>query len=154
MKIEKNDLIAFRVNTVLMFGFASAINDDNVVTADDKKIDNKNILGVIVDLSRIKAFLTELKNKNYEQIFRADFIKRTTGEYRMMVCKFGVIKHLAGGTKSFNDEDKEIKTVFDMQKNGYRSISLENILLLGFDGKRYIARENMDLLAGVLDQVK
>jgi hypothetical protein len=62
------------------------------------------------------------------QIFSVTFIKRTTGEERTMVCRVGVKSYLRGGSKTFNDTEKGLLTVFDMQKKGYRSIPLDAII--------------------------
>jgi hypothetical protein len=70
-------------------------------------------------------------------IFSVDFIKRTTGEERHMVCRIGVKSHLKGGTKKFSDTEKNLLTVFDVQKNGYRSIPLENIIRVKINGRTY-----------------
>ena len=70
-------------------------------------------------------------------IFSVDFIKRTTGETRHMVCRIGVKSHLKGGKKSFSDTEKNLLTVFDVQKNGYRSIPLENIIRVKINGRTY-----------------
>lgn len=70
-------------------------------------------------------------------IFSVDFIKRTTGEQRHMLCRIGVKSHLKGGTKKFSDTEKNLLTVFDVQKNGYRSIPLENIIRVKINGRTY-----------------
>lgn len=71
------------------------------------------------------------------QIFSVVFVKRTTGEIREMVCRIGVTSHLRGGVKKFNDKEKNLLTVFDVQKNGYRSIPLENIIRVKIKGVVY-----------------
>lgn len=70
-------------------------------------------------------------------IFSVDFIKRTTGEERHMVCRLGVKAHLKGGEKKFSDAEKQLLTVFDVQKNGYRSIPLDAIIRVKIHGKVY-----------------
>jgi len=71
------------------------------------------------------------------RIFSVEFYKRTTGERRHMVCRLGVKSHLKGGTKSFDDNEKKLLTVFDVQKNGYRSIPLDAILRVKIGGRVY-----------------
>lgn len=71
------------------------------------------------------------------KIFSVTFIKRTTGEIREMVCRLGVKSHLRGGVKKFDDKEKNLLTVFDVQKNGYRSIPLENIIKVKVNGVTY-----------------
>lgn len=70
-------------------------------------------------------------------IFSVEFVKRTTGEERHMLCRIGVKSHLKGGTKKFSDTEKNLLTVFDVQKNGYRSIPLENIIRVKINGRTY-----------------
>lgn len=55
------------------------------------------------------------------------FTKRSNGEKRSMNCRLAVKKYLKGGQKSFDDGDKNLVTVFDVVKKGYRSIPCENI---------------------------
>jgi hypothetical protein len=71
------------------------------------------------------------------RIFSVVFVKRTTGEIREMVCRMGVTSHLRGGVKKFNDQEKNLITVYDVQKNGYRSIPLENIIRVKVNGVVY-----------------
>lgn len=71
------------------------------------------------------------------RIFGIEFIKRTTGEHRHMVCRLGVKSHLKGGTKKFSDTEKKLLTVFDIQKNAYRSIPLDQIIRVKINGRVY-----------------
>ena len=68
------------------------------------------------------------------RIFSLAFVKRTTGEVREMVCRRGVTAHLKGGPAAYNAAEKNLITVYDMQKNGYRSIPVENVLRVKRDG--------------------
>jgi hypothetical protein len=70
-------------------------------------------------------------------IFSVEFIKRTTGETREMLCRTGVKAHLKGGVKKFDDKEKNLLTVYDVQKNGYRSIPLDAIIRIKIHGKVY-----------------
>lgn len=45
-----------------------------------------------------------------------------------MRCRLGVRKHLQGGKLPFSAEDKQLLTVYDIEKKGYRSIPLDNLL--------------------------
>ena len=67
-------------------------------------------------------------------IFGVTFIK-ADGSIREMSCRLGVKSRLAGGKKSFDDEEKNILTVYDMKSEGYRSIKIENILKIVAHGK-------------------
>lgn len=85
--------------------------------------------------SRKKA-VKEIENTN-GKIFYTEFIKRSNGKKRKMWARKGVKKYLKGGDKPYNADDKDLITVFDMQKIGYRSIPKENILKLNANGKKY-----------------
>ncbi len=65
------------------------------------------------------------------------FIKRTTKEERVMNCRIGVKKHLKGGTKSFDDAEKNLITVFDTQIQQYRSINCDSIREVKAHGKKW-----------------
>lgn len=70
------------------------------------------------------------------KVFRVDFVKRSTGTRRTMVCRFGVTKHLKGGKKAFDAGDKGLFTVWEFGK-GYRSIAIDNLILLKTAGQVY-----------------
>ena len=78
-----------------------------------------------INLETAQKILADLTDG---QIFSVDFIKRTTGEKRHMVCRKGVKKYLAGGIKKYSAKAKNLVTVYDVQKEGYRSINLDSII--------------------------
>lgn len=67
------------------------------------------------------------------KFFSVLFIKRTTGKPRMMVCRGGVRKHLKGGEQAYDPAEKQLATVFDVQKGGYRTIPLDAVLEVSTD---------------------
>jgi len=69
------------------------------------------------------------------KIFTVTFVKRSTGETRVMNCRKGVKKHLKGGELKYNPAQKNLVSVFDMQVNDYRSIPLENITKISMGGE-------------------
>lgn len=71
------------------------------------------------------------------QIFNVEFIKRTDGQLRKMNARIGVVKHLKGGTKKYDDTAKKLLTVFDMAKAAYRSIPLDSITYAKVNGVEY-----------------
>jgi hypothetical protein len=73
-------------------------------------------------------------NLNDGRIFGVHFVKRTTGEVRHMVCRTGVTKHLKGGDKSYDAAAKKLLTVYDVQKEGYRSIPLDAVIKIEHHG--------------------
>lgn len=74
------------------------------------------------------------------QFFRITFKKRSTGEIRTMCCRLGVKKHLAGGEKRFSDSEKNLITVFEMDKEGYRSIPIDGIICATIDKEDVLAK--------------
>ena len=86
---------------------------------------------------QIEQFLEEIR-KSDGKIFSVHFIKRTTGELKKMVCRLGVKKGVKGVGLPYNPLSKGLLPVFDMQKNGFRQISLDNITYLLINGKRIV----------------
>jgi hypothetical protein len=94
-------------------------------------------IGGNMEQSQIREKVADLKGK----IFSVKFIKRSTGELREMVCRTGVKKNLAGGELPFDPIQKNLLMVYDMQKNGYRSIPLENVLEIKIKGELHEFQE-------------
>jgi len=86
------------------------------------------------------------KLRHNGRIFRVDFIKRTTGEIRTMICRFGVTVYLKGGKKAYNAGDKGLFTVWAFDRQGYRSIPIDNLLSLKTGGTLY--QFNTDVAPG------
>ncbi len=80
---------------------------------------------------------TLIKSLAGQKIFSVDFTKRTTGEARTMVCRLGVTKGQSGGELPFDPVEKGLLPVFDMQKKGYRMISLESVTEIRANGEVY-----------------
>jgi hypothetical protein len=71
------------------------------------------------------------------RIFTVEFIKRTTGELRTMVCRRGVRKGLTGKGMSYDPLSKALLTVWDVQKGAYRMISLDRLVRLRMGKRTY-----------------
>lgn len=69
------------------------------------------------------------------RIFSLEFIKRTTGELRCMVCRTGVTVNQTGNGPTYSREDKGLTCVFDMPKQAYRMIPTEGITRIKIDGE-------------------
>ncbi len=88
--------------------------------------------------------VTRFNHKNLQNlvsngaIFSVEFIKRSNGELRKMICRLGVKKHLRGGDKAYDSEQHKLLTVFDMEKEGYRSIPVDTIQRLSVNGQTFI----------------
>jgi hypothetical protein len=87
-----------------------------------------------------KEILENLREieKSEGKIFSCHFIKRTDGTYREMVARLHVRKGVKGVGMSYNPREKDLITVFDMRKNAFRSIPLDNIRYLKVLGEEII----------------
>jgi hypothetical protein len=81
-----------------------------------------------------------LKNELKGRIFSATFIKKD-GTIRKINCRLGVVKALHGGALTYNAEAANNLVVYDLQARGYRTIPLDKLLTLRYNGKE-IAGEN------------
>jgi hypothetical protein len=79
------------------------------------------------------------------RIFTVEFIKRTNGELRTMVCRRGVRKGLTGRGMNYDPLSKALLTVWDVHKGAYRMISLDALVALRmgkrefrWNGKRFV----------------
>ena len=70
-------------------------------------------------------------------IFSVEFIKRTDGSLRKMICRLGVKKHLHGGKARYSAKAHDLLTVFDMEQKGYRSIPVDAIQRLCVNGQTF-----------------
>ncbi len=81
------------------------------------------------------------------RIMRIDFIKRSTGEQRKMLCRIGVKSTLKGGDKAYNESDYGLIMVTDLMalkrgdKKTFRNIPLDGITGARVNGKEYNFQE-------------
>ena len=87
-----------------------------------KKINRRDILNLL--------------KENKDQFFSVVFLKKN-GELRPMNCRLGVKKHLKGGKLSYNPKERNNLIVFDMQKEGYRTINLDTLITINMKGVEY-----------------
>ena len=69
-------------------------------------------------------------------MFSVVFLKKD-GTLRKMLCRFGVKKHLKGGSLKFDPIKRGLLVVFDMQKESYRMINLKTITNINMKGVEY-----------------
>ena len=91
-------------------------------------------------ISRRKA--SELIHKSKGKVFGVQFVKRTTGEVRKMSARLGVRKYVTGEGLKFSPIKKNLVTVFDMNKKGYRMIPLDGLTNLSINNKKFEIDEN------------
>jgi hypothetical protein len=80
----------------------------------------------------------ELLTATEGRIFSVRFIKRTTGEERVMTARTGVKKHLRGGDAAYSFSEKSLLSVWDLNKKAYRAIPLDGIISLREGGEEYV----------------
>jgi len=84
----------------------------------------------------MKSEISTLKELVGNKIFAVEFIKKD-GSLRKMVCRLGVKKHLKGGELRYNPEDLNYLTVFDLQSEEYRTINVNTLKTITFEGVKY-----------------
>lgn len=90
-----------------------------------------------------------MKKINYEQlkkmvgkkIFTVKFTKKD-GTKRIMNCRLGVKKHLKGGKLGYNPSELNYLIVYDLVKKGYRTINVNTLEEISFNGKLYNLKLN------------
>jgi hypothetical protein len=86
----------------------------------------------------IQEFKTEVKGN----FFRACFIKKD-GTVREMTARFGVKKHLKGGELKYSPESLNYIVVFDIDKGEYRTINMDKLIYLRYNGKEVVGSQAM-----------
>lgn len=64
--------------------------------------------------------------------------QKKDGTLRRMNAMKGVKKHLQGGTLKYNPKERGYVIVFDIKKQGYRTINLNTLRSLRLRGQKYI----------------
>ena len=85
-------------------------------------------------MKRAKA-IRWIKRHKPEKEFEVQFIKRTTGELRLMKCRYGVTDYLQGGEPAYNFRQAGVICVFDVDKTEYRMIPIEGLTHVKIRGK-------------------
>jgi hypothetical protein len=76
----------------------------------------------MMDVSQLKKLIGNGK------IASVTFIKRSDGSERRMVCRTGVKKGVSGKGAAYDAESKNLLTVYDMEKQAFRTIPAENVV--------------------------
>jgi hypothetical protein len=81
--------------------------------------------------------LVQLIKETNGSIFTVLYEKvRSNGEIRKVNCRLNVTKHLKGTGKAASPEAQVI-TVYDLQKQGYRSLGIEGLIEAQIHGEVY-----------------
>ena len=86
-------------------------------------------------ISKVKAI--DLIRGSNGKVFGVTFIKRTTGEERVMNARLGVKKGVTGEGLKFNPKDYALIPVYEMPKQQFRMINLEGLTNLNLEGEQY-----------------
>lgn len=81
----------------------------------------------------IQEFRKEVKGK----FFKACFFKKD-GTIREMVARLGVKTALKGGKLTYDAESMNYLTVFDVKKREYRTINIDALIYLKYNGKKVL----------------
>jgi hypothetical protein len=85
----------------------------------------------------VGEFLHALKGK----FFVVEFVKRSTGEKRVMNATTNYQSHLAGGEATYDFAEKKLIPVWDLGKKAFRSIPLDSVLTIKANGKTFSVTE-------------
>ena len=84
----------------------------------------------------MKTEVKQLRELVGNKIFSVEFTKKD-GSLRKMVCRLGVKKHLKGGELGYDAEALNYLTVFDLQSEEYRTINVNTLKSITFEGVTY-----------------
>ena len=87
--------------------------------------------------------IQEFKKEVGGRFFTAVFLKKD-GTLREMTCRFGVKKALKGGQLSYNPDDYNNMIVYDIDKKEYRTISVDRLVVLKYNGKEFVGRNALN----------
>lgn len=100
----------------------------------NKLNDNEFNYIIMINSKEAKHLLNKMKKDN--RMFSLEFVKKD-GTKRIMLARFNVKKGLTGKGQRYNTDDYDLLNVYDMNKEGYRSVPLNRLLWIRTKGKRY-----------------
>lgn len=86
-----------------------------------------------INRAGVHTFLRSLNGK----FFTVEFIKRTTGELRVMRATTNYESKLAGGDLKYDANAKALIPVWDMEKQAFRSIPTDSVKVIRALGNTY-----------------
>lgn len=99
----------------------------------------------------MEEFIARVRNG---RIFTLEFVKRTTGEFRVMNARLGVKAYVKGVGLKFDPKAKDLLGVFDLQKGEYRFINLRAPITLKLEKEVYDWDFNLQLFVKKEEDVK
>lgn len=91
----------------------------------------------VLSINGTDELIRFIKDIAVNTIFSCEFVKRTTGENRVMLCRLGVRKGVVGQKPLYDALERGLLPVYDMQKKDYRMISMDGLLWIKIRGTRY-----------------
>ena len=102
-----------------------------------------------IQLNSRRSKLTSIINETGGKFFAVKFHK-VDGSIRKMNCRTGVHKFLKGGDLSYRPVDKpNLRVVFDVKSNGYRTINLDKVFYIKAGRKASITWLTPQLLENI-----
>lgn len=90
-------------------------------------------MDMTISKSLVHGFIRNLNGK----FFTIEFVKRTTGEYRVMRATTNYDSKLAGGDLAYDANAKQLIPVWDMEKKAFRSIPTDAVKVIRALGNTY-----------------
>ena len=84
-----------------------------------------------------KTTAIEMLKDSKGKIFGVKFVKRGTGERRVMSARLGVSKGVKGIGLQYDPESRQLMPVYDMHKQAYRMINLDTMYTINIKGQDY-----------------
>lgn len=101
-----------------------------------------------ISTKEARKLLSDAK-KNQGQFFGVEFAPRNSEEEKVINGKSGMRSGIKGIGKRYSDKLHGLVTVWARNRGGYRSIPLEGIHKINYDGETYrVKAEKQTLLAG------
>ena len=83
------------------------------------------------------AILEEHRESNSGRAMTVLFTKRSDGQKRLMNCRYGVYNKLKGSIAPFSFDEKNLHSVYDLERHDYRAIPLDTIEKITLNGVIY-----------------
>ena len=94
-----------------------------------------------IELKKLASFLRHPTNSKR---FTVEFIKRSTLELRVMNATTRYEEHLKGGELKYDTVEKGLLPVWDLDKQAFRSIPLDAVILIKVGRRKYTVKHETD----------
>ena len=94
-------------------------------------------MDITIDKALVHDFIRNLNGK----FFTVEFIKRSTGEVRVMRATTNYDSKTVGGVMTYDANAKQLIPVWDMDKKAFRSIPTDSVRRIVALGNTYLVKE-------------